>query len=133
MFLTPHFCMALAEWFPGLHEESFALKVTFAKGAVKALTVVVVVEGLHPSVSSLDGKPARNTLGREQLVPIFFTIWKTVLKVKWRIGEDFATVSANETLRMEGLTHRLQTIPKNFLSALFTRWSQVFPVAIFTI
>jgi len=110
MFLTPHFCMALAEWFPGLHEESFALKVTFAKGAVKALTVVVVVEGLHPSVSSLDGKPARNTLGREQLVPIFFTIWKTVLKVKWRIGEDFATVSANETLRMEGLTHRLQTI-----------------------
>ena len=46
----------------------------------------------------------------------FFTIWKTVLKVKWRIGEDFATVSANETLRMEGLTHRLQTILKNVRS-----------------
>ena len=51
----------------------------------------------------------------------FFTIWKTVLKVKWRIGEDFATVSANETLRMEGLTHRLQTILKEVNKSMYLK------------
>ena len=39
-------------------------------GAVKALTVVVVVEGLHPPVTCLDGEPAGDALGREQLIPI---------------------------------------------------------------
>ena len=50
------------------HEHKSVLELTY--GAVKALTVVVVVEGLYPPVSGLDGKPTRNTLGREQLVPI---------------------------------------------------------------
>ena len=38
--------------------------------AVEALGVVVVVEGLHPSVAGLDREAAGDTLGREQLVPI---------------------------------------------------------------
>ena len=38
--------------------------------AVKTLWVVVAVESLHPAVPSLNGKPASNALGREQLVPI---------------------------------------------------------------
>jgi hypothetical protein len=33
--------------------------------------VVVVVEGLDPTVSGLDGKAARDALRREQLVPIW--------------------------------------------------------------
>jgi len=81
--LTSHFCMALAERFPSLHEKTFALQVFLAKSAVKALTVIVVVEGLDPSVSGFNGKSARNTLCREQLVPVFFTVWKPVLKVEW--------------------------------------------------
>ena len=38
--------------------------------AVEALAVVVVVEGLHPSVAGLDREAAGDALGREQLVPI---------------------------------------------------------------
>ena len=38
--------------------------------AVEALAVVVVVEGLDPPVAGLDGKAARDALGREQLVPV---------------------------------------------------------------
>ena len=38
--------------------------------AVKALRVVVVVEGLNPSVPSFYGKTTRDTLGGEQLIPI---------------------------------------------------------------
>jgi len=32
--------------------------------------VVVVVEGLDPSIAGLDGKTARNALRREQLIPV---------------------------------------------------------------
>ena len=42
-----------------------------AHRAVEALWVVVVVEGLHPPVTRLDGEPAGDTLGREQLIPIW--------------------------------------------------------------
>jgi len=108
--LTSHFRMALAERFPSLHEKTFALQVFLAKSAVKALTVIVVVEGLDPSVSGFNGKSARNTLCREQLVPVFFTVWKPVLKVEWWIGKYFATISTNKTLRVECLSHRLQTV-----------------------
>ena len=38
--------------------------------AVEALAVVVVVEGLDPSVAGLDREAARHALRREQLVPI---------------------------------------------------------------
>lgn len=38
--------------------------------AVEALTVVIVVEGLNPAVTRLDGEATREALGREQLVPI---------------------------------------------------------------
>jgi len=75
--------MALAEWFPSLHEKSFALQVLLAESAVKALTVVVVVESFDPPVTGFNGKSTRNTLCREQLVPVFFTVWKSVLKVEW--------------------------------------------------
>lgn len=81
--LTPHFSMAFAEWFPSLHEKSFALQVFLAKSAVKALTVVVVVEGFDPPVTGFNGKSTRNTLCRKQFVPVFFTVWKSVLKVEW--------------------------------------------------
>jgi len=102
--------MAFAEWFPSLDEKSLALQVLLAESAVKALAVVVVVEGLDPSVAGFDGEPARHTLGCEQLVPIFFTIRQSVFKVEWGVGKNLATISANKTLRMKGLAHCLQAV-----------------------
>jgi len=125
--------MAFAEWFPSLDEKSLALQVLLAESAVKALAVVVVVEGLYPPVAGLNGETARHTLGCEQLVPIFFTIRQSVFKVEWRVGKYLATVSANKTLRMEGLAHRLQTVPQNLLLALFAIGSQILSVAVLTV
>jgi len=125
--------MAFAEWFPSLDEKSLALQVLLAESAVKALAVVVVVEGLYPPVAGLNGETARHTLGCEQLVPILFTIRQSVFKVEWRVGKYLATVSANKTLRMEGLAHCLQTVPQNLLLALFAIGSQILSVAVLTV
>ena len=38
--------------------------------AVEALAVIVVVQGLHPSVAGFNGKATGHALRREQLVPI---------------------------------------------------------------
>jgi len=109
-WLTAHLCMAFAEGFPSLHEKTFALQILLAESAVKALAVVVVVEGFDPPVAGFYGEPARHTLGCEQVIPIFFTVGQSVFKVKWRVGKDLATVSANKTLRMKCLAHCLQTV-----------------------
>ena len=39
--------------------------------ALETLAMVVVVEGLHPSVPCLDGEPATHALGGEQVVPVW--------------------------------------------------------------
>jgi hypothetical protein len=66
--------VALAKRLSGLDEKSFAFKVLLAKSAIEALTVVVVVQGLDPSVAGLNGKAAGDALRCEQLVPIFFAV-----------------------------------------------------------
>jgi len=104
------FGVAAAERLPRLDEELLALQVLLAQRAVEALAVVVVVEGLDPPVARLDGKAARDALGREQLVPILFAVGEPVLEVEGRVGEDLATVSAHEALRVERPTHRLQAV-----------------------
>jgi len=74
-WLTAHFCMSFAEGLPCLHEKAFALQVLLAESAVKALAVVIVVEGFDPPVAGFYGEPTRHTLGCEQVIPIFFTVW----------------------------------------------------------
>merc|ERR1711934_812525 len=92
------FGVAAAERLSRLDEELLALQVLFAQCAVEALAVVVVVEGLHPSVAGLDREAAGDALGREQLVPILFAVRQPVLEVERRVGEDLAAVSAHEAL-----------------------------------
>jgi len=104
------FGVAAAERLSRLHEELLTLEVLFAQCAVEALAVVVVVEGLHPSVAGLDREAAGDALGREQLVPILFAVWEPVLEVKGRVGEDLAAVGAHEALGVEGAAHRLQAV-----------------------
>jgi hypothetical protein len=102
--------VAFAEGLAGLDEEALAFEVLLAKSAVEALAVVVVVEGLDPAISGFDREPARNALRREQLVPVLFAVGQPVFKVERRVGEDLAAVGAHETLRVEGLAHRLQAV-----------------------
>jgi len=54
--------------------EAFSLHVFFAKRAVEALRVVVVVDRLDPAVSRLDRETTGDALCCEQFVPIFFTV-----------------------------------------------------------
>jgi len=64
----------LTEYLATLGIEAFALHVFFAKRAVEALRVVVVVDRLHPAVSRLDRETTGDALCCEQFVPIFFTV-----------------------------------------------------------
>jgi len=106
------------EWFSTLSEETLSFQVLAAFGALKALAVVVVVEGLHPAVPGLYREAAAHTLGGEQVVPICFTVRKTILKVEGARPEHFAAISAAETFWMELLSHRVQAIPLDPLIAL---------------
>lgn len=47
--------------------------------AVEALTVIVVVECLHPSIASLDWEAASIALGGEQLIPIGLAVGVAIL------------------------------------------------------
>jgi len=90
--------------------EAFTLHIFSAESAVKTLRVVVVVQSFHPSVSSFYWESTGYTLGGKQLVPVFFTIGKSVLKVEWGVCKYFATVGTHEALRAEVGAHGFQAV-----------------------
>jgi hypothetical protein len=49
--------------------------------------MVVVIDGLYPAVTSLDGETAGHAFGCKQLIPVFFTVWQAILQIEWRVGE----------------------------------------------
>jgi len=102
--------MSFTKYFSSFSIETFALHIFLAERAVEALWVVVVVEGLHPTVTRLDGEPAGDALRREQLIPIFFAVGQAVLQVEGEVGEGLAAVGAAETLRVEVGAEGLQTV-----------------------
>jgi len=102
--------VAFAKGFTSFDKKAFAFKVLLTKSAVKALTVIIVVQSLDPAVTSLDWKATRDAFCCEQFIPIFFTVGQSVFQVKWRVGEDFSTISTNKTLGMKCFAHGLQTI-----------------------
>jgi len=105
-------CMAFAERLSRFYKEAEAFKIFLTQRAVKTLWVVVAVQSLHPAITSLNGKPASNALGREQLVPILLAVGQAVLQVEREVGEDLAAVGAAEALRMEVGAQSLQTVLK---------------------
>lgn len=78
--------------------------------AVEALTVVVVVQGLHPLVTGFDGESAGEALGREQLVPVSFAVGIALLQEERAVAEQFAAVGTLEALRMELLADGVQAV-----------------------
>lgn len=74
--------MRLAEGATPLGEEALAFQVLLANRALEALRVVVVVERLNPAVSSFNREAAADTLGGEQLVPVFLAVGHAILKVE---------------------------------------------------
>jgi len=95
--------------------------------------VVVVVECLHPPVTRLDGEPAGDTLGREQLIPIFFAVRQAVLQVEGEVSEGLAAVGAAETLGVEVGAEGLQTVPNNLLATLAAAGGQVGSITVLTV
>lgn len=105
--------MVLAEWSSAFREEALSLEVLLAAGAVEALTVVVVVQGLHPLVAGFDGESAGEALGREQFVPVGFAVRVTFLQEERAVAEQLATVGTLEALRMELLADCVQAVSLN--------------------
>lgn len=102
--------MVLAEWSASFREEALSLEVLLAAGAVEALTVVVVVQGLHPLVAGFDGESAGEALGREQFVPVGFAVGIALLQEERAVAEQLAAVRALEALRMELLADGVQAV-----------------------
>jgi len=72
--------------------------------------MVVIIKSLNPAIPCLYWEATRDAFCREQLVPIFFAVRQTVLKIERRVGENFTTIGTGETLRMEALAHGFQTV-----------------------
>lgn len=102
--------MVLAERTTAFREEALSLEVLLATGAIEALTVVVVVQGLHPLVAGLDGESAGKALGREQLVPVGFAVRVAFLQEERTVSEQLSAVGTLEALRMELLADGIQAI-----------------------
>lgn len=72
--------------------------------------MVIMVQGLNPSIASFNGETASETFGGEELIPIGFTVGHTILKEEWSIAKQFATMAAWEALRMEMFANGIQAI-----------------------
>lgn len=102
--------VVLAERTATLREEALSFEVLLAAGAVEALTVVVVVQRLHPLVAGLDGESAGEALGREQLVPVGLAVRVTLLQEERAVAELLAAVRALEALRVELLADGVEAV-----------------------
>lgn len=56
--------------------------------------MVIMVQGLNPSIASFNRETASETFGGEELIPIGFTVGHTILKEEWSIAKQFATMAA---------------------------------------
>jgi len=72
--------------------------------------MVVVVQGLHPSVASFHGEAAGEALGGEQLVPVGLAVRVAILQEEGPVAKDLAALAAGEALRMEVLANGIQTV-----------------------
>lgn len=102
--------MVLAERATSFREEALSLEVLLATGAIEALTVVVVVQGLHPLVAGFDGESAGEALGGEQFVPVGFAVGIAFLQEERTISEQLSAVGTLEALRVELLADGVQAI-----------------------
>lgn len=81
-----------------------------AYSAVEALTVIVVVQCLHPTIAGLNGEAASIALGGEELIPIGLAVGVAILQEKGRVAKDLAALAAREALRMEVLANGVQAV-----------------------
>jgi len=125
--------VSLAERFSTLGKEALAFEVLVAFRALEALAVVVVVEGLHPSVSGLDRETAANTLCREEVVPVSLAVRQSVLQVECARPKDLPTVGTAEALRVELFTYGVQTIALDPLVALAADRGEVLLITVLTV
>jgi len=72
--------------------------------------MVVVVQGLHPSVASFHGEAAGEAFGGEQLVPVGLAVRVAILQEEGPVAKDLAALAAGEALRMEVLANGIQTV-----------------------
>lgn len=59
--------------------EALALEILLAHRAVETLAMIVIVQGFHPTVASLDWETTREAFRGKQFVPISFAVWQSFL------------------------------------------------------
>lgn len=110
--------------------------------------MVIIVQGLHPAISSFDWESTRETLCCEQLVPICaeskteilwtfpsssskakkwkgkltgFAVGQSLLKEEGAVTKELSTVGTFEAFRVEVLSNRVQAILKRKSIAVSSR------------
>jgi len=76
--------------------ERLAFEIFVTHGTLETLRVVVIVEGFDPSITGFDRKTTSDTLGGEQFVPVFFTVWLTILKIERVVTKGYKSMYIKE-------------------------------------
>lgn len=114
--------MIFAKRTTALRVEILALKILLTHRAVETLAVVIVVQGLYPTIASFDWESTRKTLCREQLVPIGFAIGQSFFEEEWAVTEQLAAVGTFEAFRVEMLSNRVQAVALDFVLTFVATW-----------
>lgn len=125
--------MIFAERAAAFRVEALALEILLAHRAVEALAVVVVVQGLHPAITSLDWESAREAFRGKQLVPVSFAVGQSLLQKERAIAEEFAAIGTVEAFRVEVLSNRVQAVALDFVVALVAHGRDEFLEAILAV
>lgn len=110
--------MIFAEGTTAFRVEALALEILLAHRAIEALAVIIVIQGFHPTVASLDWESTREAFRGKQLVPVSFAIRQSFLQEERTVTEELATISTVEAFRVEVLSNRVQAIPLDLAVAL---------------
>jgi len=91
-------------------KEALSLEVLFARRAIEALTVIIIIQSFDPLVPRLNCKTAAEAAHGEHFVPIRAAIGQPVLNEESVSVEDLRTPGALEALDMPLFPHGLETL-----------------------
>lgn len=72
--------------------------------------MIIVTEGLHPTIACLHWETASKAFRGKQLVPVGLAVRQSILHEKGCISKQFAAMGAAKALRMEMFAHCIQAV-----------------------
>lgn len=125
--------MIFAERTTAFRVETLALQILLTHRAVETLAMVIIVQGLHPAISSFDWESTRETFRREQFVPISFAVGQSFFEKELTVAKQLATIGTFEAFRVEMFSNCVQAVAFDLVVASVARWGDETFEAVFAI